>query len=230
MAHYSTFLIDLDHTLFDSDASESAAFDRAMAIAGSGRPGDYDKAFRRINLGLWARVERGELTPQRVRTLRFEMLVEEAGLEADPDLMADTYVEELGANGSLYPGAFELLEFLARRASLALLTNGLGEVQRARIERTGMGKLFDAVVISAEVGAAKPHTEIFDIAFGQLGGPEKDTALMVGDSLTSDIRGGANYGIATCWYNPKRHTAGPDDRISHEIHALAELRAYITVD
>jgi YjjG family noncanonical pyrimidine nucleotidase len=230
MARYSTVLIDLDHTLFDTQASEIVAFDLAMALAGVAEPAGYLEAFVRINLGLWARVELGELTPQRVRSLRFEMLVEEAGLDADAQAMSDAYVQGLGANGELYPGALDLLRYMAPRACVALLTNGLSEVQRARIERLGISDLFDAIVISAEVGAAKPHAEIFDIAFDRLGSPGKESALMVGDNLSADIGGGANYGIATCWYNPGRKAAAPDHRISHEIQALDELRAYIAVD
>ena len=224
---YSTFLIDLDHTLFDSDSSESAALRLAMSTAGITEADGYAADFRRINLGLWAMVERGEMIPQQVRTLRFEMLVQEAGLDADPQTMADAYVLGLGANGDLYSGALDVLEHLSRHASLSLLTNGLSEVQRIRVERTGIAEYFDSIVISAEVGVAKPHTGIFDIAFGQLGSPRKETVLMVGDSLSSDIQGGTNYGIATCWYNPYRTPAGPGDNISHEIHALEELHAYV---
>ena len=99
------------------------------------------------------------------------------------------------------------------QTSLALVTNGLSEVQRTRIERLDLGRYFDAVVISSEVGAAKPSTEIFDLAFELLGSPAKASALMVGDSLTSDIQGGINYGIATCWYNPNHHGAGESDRL-----------------
>lgn len=225
--HYSTFLIDLDHTIFDSDASESAALRQAMNAAGITEADGYAADFQRINFGLWAMVERGEMTPQQVRTLRFEKLVQETGLDADPYAMAEAYVLGLGANGDLYAGALDVLEHLSRHASLALLTNGLSEVQRTRVERTGIAAYFEAIVISAEVGVAKPHTEIFDIAFDQLGSPHKDTALMVGDSLSSDIQGGTNYGIATCWYNPHRKSARPSNSISHDIHALGELRAYV---
>ncbi len=227
IVQYSTFLIDLDHTLFDSDASESAALRLAMNIGGIMELDGYAADFRRINLELWALVEQGEMTPQQVRTLRFEILVQEAGLDADPRAMADAYVLGLGANGDLYSGALDVLEHLSRHASLSLLTNGLSEVQRTRVERTGIAEYFESIVISAEVGVAKPHTGIFDIAFGQLGSPRKETAVMVGDSLSSDIQGGTNYGIATCWYNPNRKAAGPGDNISHEIHALDELHAYV---
>lgn len=225
--HYSTLLIDLDHTLFDSDASETAALRQAMAVADIADPETHAADFRRINLELWARVERGEMTPQQVRIRRFERLVEETRLDADPFAMSDAYVVGLGASGELYDGAREVLESLRRHASLALLTNGLSEVQRARIKRTAIGEYFDAIIISAEVGASKPAARIFDIAFGKLGSPGKDTALMVGDNLVSDIGGGANYGIATCWYNPRQLQAGPDHRVHHEIASLGELSKFV---
>ena len=224
---YSTFLLDLDHTLFDSDASELAAFSKAMALTGIAAIDGHAEAFRRINLELWAAVERGELTPQQVKTLRFERLVSQAALEADHAAMAHAYVDGLAANGDLYPGARDVLALLREHAKLALVTNGLSEVQRVRLERTGILDLFDAVVISAEVGTAKPAREIFDIAFERLGNPDRDSAVMVGDNLASDILGGTRYGIATCWYNPQRRSAGPGDRVSHEIRALEELSGFI---
>ena len=109
------------------------------------------------------------------------------------------------------------------------MTNGLGEVQRARVERLGIGGFFDAIVISAEVGTAKPGTEIFDIVFEALDAPRKESTLMVGDSLSSDMQGGTNFGIATCWYNPKRQALRRDDLVSHEIQDLKELLGFVAV-
>jgi 2-haloacid dehalogenase len=104
-----------------------------------------------------------------------------------------------------------------------MVTNGLSDVQRARIERCGLDDYFDAVIISSEVGHTKPRGEIFDIAFERLGNPSRSSAVMIGDSLTSDIRGGSDYGIATCWYNPHGSPAGDSDVITHEVAALADL-------
>lgn len=223
---YTTILIDLDHTLLDSDASERAAFEQAMAVAGVATHEQYIADFQRINISLWAAVERGEMTPQLVRTRRFELLVEEAGFDVDPLPIADAYVAGLAANGGLYDGARDVLEYLSGHAALALVTNGLSEVQRARIARLDIGRYFKSIVISAEVGTAKPHAKIFDIVFDELGSPSRSSALMVGDSLSSDIRGGADYGVATCWYNPAGKAAGPADRVSHQVRELAELRQF----
>ena len=220
---YSTFLIDLDHTLFDTDASEVASFNDTLRVAGIADPEPLLGPYQRINLELWALVEEGEMRPQEVRTRRFERLVDEQSVDADPRQLADDFVTGLGTHGELYDGAFEVLDELSRQASLALITNGLSEVQRERIRRLGLDEFFEAIVISAEVGAAKPGTEIFDITFAALESPDRETALMVGDNLSSDIQGGINYGIATCWYNPHGKSAAGDDSIHHEIVDLREL-------
>ena len=129
----------------------------------------------------------------------------------------------MGSFGDLYPGARAVLEALAARSSLALVTNGLSAVQRARVERLALGPFFSAVVISGEVDTAKPGSRIFDLAFAALDWPEKETSLMIGDSLSSDIAGGAGYGIATCWYNPQGRAAPLDATVDHEIRSLDQL-------
>ena len=223
---YTTLLFDLDHTLLDSDASEAAAFELTLRAAGVDRPERYFAPFDAINRVLWAGVEKGEFSPNDVRRMRFEQLVAATGLDADPIAMADLYVAGLGANGDLYPGATEVLDDLTSAASLALVTNGIGEVQRARIARTGIERYFDAIVISGEVGASKPGTAIFDMTFDLLGSPPKWSALMVGDNESSDIEGGIRYGIDTCWY-------APDDAVAslthtHRISELAFLPGIVT--
>jgi YjjG family noncanonical pyrimidine nucleotidase len=221
---YSIFLLDLDHTLFDTDASEVAAFEQTMLAAGVEDPERYLRPYQEINRQMWAAVERGETSPNAIRTARFQRLVAEQGLDADPLQMADVYVAGLGANGELYDGAHEILRHLSANATLAMVTNGLSEVQRSRIERLGLAEYFEVVAISAELGVAKPAVEIFDFVFQSLGAPPKENAVMVGDNLSADIRGGANFGIATCWYNPKKRPSNGTDPSDHEIEDLDDLR------
>ena len=222
---YRTILLDLDHTLFDTEASEKIAFEQAMLSAGVPEAVAWFRTYQRINLELWSALERGELHPRMIRNLRLERLVAECGLDADPEIMADAFVAGLGAYGDLYAGARAVLEELASRASLALVSNGFGEVQRSRIARLGLDEYFDAVAISAEVGVAKPDSGIFDYVFESLGSPARQTAVMVGDNLSADIAGGANYGIATCWYNPGRRAVDSAHTIDHEIDDLQQLLA-----
>ncbi len=220
---YTTLLLDIDHTLHDSDTSETAAFAATLRNQGISDPMAHYRVYQEINLGLWAAVERGEILPQAVRSKRFELLMNKLGLDGDIEQMADDFVVGFATYGDLYPGTREVLDELVSRVSLALISNGMSEVQRPRIARLGIEHYFDAIVISAEVGTTKPGGKIFDIVFERLDNPPKDTVLMVGDSLSSDIKGGADYGIATCWYNPNGKTAGPEHHITHEIKTLSEL-------
>lgn len=219
---YTHVLLDLDHTLFDTDFSLESAFDDAMRVAGVEPDGHYP-IFDAINRALWQSVERGELTPPQVHIKRFVQFIATLELEADPHAMAEAFGQGLGARGDLYPGARELLEDLAGTVALALVTNGLSSVQRTRIERLGLGAYFEAVIISAEVGVSKPNTAIFDLTFAALDDPPRPATLMVGDSLSSDIAGGNNYGISTCWYNPHARPAEPDQPVTYTIATLDEL-------
>ncbi len=220
---YSTVLLDFDHTLLDSDTSEIEAYTLTLRNQGVAEPMQHFDTYKRINMGLWAAAERGEILPKDVKTARFEVMADELGRQWDVDQMAEDFVVGFASYGDLYPGAIELLEALRGRVLLALISNGLSEVQRPRIARLGIEQYFDAIVISAEVGTTKPGSKIFDITFDRLGNPPKDSAVIVGDRLSSDIRGGANYGIATCWYNPNGHSAGADDVVDHEIKSLDEV-------
>ena len=226
---YATLLLDLDHTLFDSDASEARAFAQALATVGIDAPARYFPTYDAINRGLWAAVERGELPTAAIKLVRWERLVATAALDADPQVLADAFLIGMGQHGDLYPGAREVLAALADRDDLALglVTNGLSEVQRARIARLELDAYFDAIVVSSEVGVAKPAPAIFDVAFAQLADPPRASAVMVGDSLTSDLRGGRAAGIATCWFNPHRKPAADRALIDHEIAALTELLALV---
>jgi YjjG family noncanonical pyrimidine nucleotidase len=225
---YSILLFDFDHTLFDSDASEAAAFARTLCEFGIEDPDSHFDDYKTINRTLWSAVEQGHIKANEVRTTRFERLTAEIGLDADPGAMADTFGHAMGVSGDLYPGTRPVLEQLAASATLAMVTNALSEIQRTRIERLDIDQYFDTIVISEEVGTSKPGTTIFDITFEQLENPAKDAALMIGDSLTSDIKGGSSYGLATCWYNPHGKCAGPDDQITHEITAMDQLLSLVS--
>jgi 2-haloacid dehalogenase len=218
---YPFVLLDLDHTLIDSATAEIDAFDLTLTSAGIKEPRQFLDTYLEINHALWSQVERGELQPNDVRSARFERFV--AAVELDIDFMdlSDAYGIALAEQSRLFPEARAVLEHLSAGATLALVTNGLSDVQRSRISLLDLEQYFDAIVISSEIGHTKPGAAIFDHTFQALGSPDKGLALMVGDSLTSDIRGGACYGIDTCWFNPDSST--PDgviptfaiDRLAH---------------
>ena len=224
---YPTVLLDLDHTLLDSDASLRLALTATLDDVGVANPTSHHHTFDELNRALWRQVEAGTMTPPQVHIERFRQLVDVLGLDSDPSVLAAHYGDALGRHGELYPGARDLLDRLADTgAAMALVTNGLSEVQRARISRLDLGPYFDAIVVSAEVGAAKPGGRIFDLTFEALGEPDRAGAVMVGDNLPSDIKGGVDYGISTCWYNP--HGRVHSDEIV-PTHAVTELGAILDV-
>ena len=225
---YPTLLFDLDHTLLDSDESERQAYAHTMATIGLADPDDHFVRYVDINRTMWRAVEAGEIEPAQVRHRRFERFIAELGLDADAHEMADAFVWGLAHHGELYDGALELLTSLAETHTLAIITNGLTSVQSTRIERLGIGDLFDAITISETVGMTKPRPGIFDATFAALGEPDRAGALMIGDSLTSDIAGGRNAGIDTCWYNPHAKPLADDDTVTHQIATLDEIRSIVS--
>jgi len=220
---YTTFLFDLDHTLLDSVESERRALAAALSRAGIADPLAHFPTYVAINRSLWDAVERGVMSPDDVRVARFEALLEQTGLSADPVALGDDYVRGLGSHGQLFPGTRSTLERLAQRAALGLVTNGIGEVQRARIERLELSPLFETVAISGELGISKPAAAIFEVALRGLGSPPRGNVVMVGDSLSADVQGAANCGIDACWFNPDRRPYPPDASIAHDIATLDEL-------
>ncbi len=222
---YTWFLFDADGTLFDYDKSEPVALANTFTQFGYTFDGAYLDAYHMINEQLWRDFERGAIEQERIKTLRFARLFAAVGLSPIPDVGAFSarYLENLGTCTTLIDGAESLIAALRGNLHLALITNGLHVVQRSRLERSSIGGAFEVVVISEEVGCSKPHPGIFDVAFARMGCPQKDEVLMIGDSLTSDIKGGSDYGIDTCWYNPAGAPRPTGMAITHEIRTLAEV-------
>lgn len=231
---YQGWFFDFDHTLFDSDASEALAFATAMEtndVVDSCDQLGLDQIFAiysAINRSLWDDVEAGRRTPNEVRGLRFERLAIDARLDADPTALAASFTWGMQEFGELYPGVHDVIGALRERGPVALVTNAISEIQRRRIERVGLAELFDAIVISSEVGVAKPAPAIFEYAFSMLAGSTLDglepaATLMVGDSLTSDMAGGRAAGLATCWYNPEGKPADEHVPVDHDVQQLEQL-------
>lgn len=221
---YDTVFIDADDTLFDYPRAEERAFSRTCARFGLADTPELRAAYRRINREQWRLLERGETDQATLRVERFRLLFEETGDRLDPEAVGKTYVEELSLGADLLPGAREICGYLAERYLLAMVTNGLADVQRSRLALSGLGDLVADLVISEEAGASKPDPRIFEYACGRTGRNDRGRMIMVGDSLESDIRGGAAFGIDTCWFNPRGIGNPTELRPTYEIRDLAELR------
>lgn len=232
MRGYRWLLFDADGTLFDYDAAEAAAL--AAAWAGTGLPllPELVDSYRRINAALWKSYEAGGISQTDLQIERFVRLIDELDGSrmdgpADANRLSLDYLDRLSQQTYLLSGARELLEWAHGRFRLALITNGIPDVQRPRIKRSGFDRFFPVVVISGEEGVAKPAAEIFDVALRRMGGPAREEILLIGDSLSSDIRGGVDYGIDTCWFNPAGRDLGDGPKPSYEIRQLGELREIV---
>lgn len=223
--HYQWLLLDADGTLFDYDRAEMQALRTTFEAAGHPFQASYSEAYRRINAGIWREFELGQITQELLRTRRFERLFDQVGLDLDLEPFSSAYLRNLALGVDLVDGAEELLRALHGCIGLALITNGLQDVQRPRLERSTIGGYFDVVVISEEVGAAKPDPAIFDVALARMGQPRRDQVLMVGDSLTSDVAGASRSGIDACWFNPGGLPLpqAPGVMVRYEIRELGEL-------
>ena len=222
---YTWFLFDADGTLFDYDKAEGAALSRTFAQFDHDFDAAYLDAYRTINGRLWRDFELGTIEQERIKVLRFERLLATIGLTSalDAPAFSARYLENLGNCTDLIDGAEPLIAALRDKVHLALITNGLQAVQRSRLAQSSIGSVFEVVVISEEVGCSKPRPGIFDVAFTRMGHPSKDEVLIIGDSLTSDIKGGYDYGIDTCWYNPSARLRALDVTPTYEVRVLSEL-------
>ncbi len=220
---YTWLFLDADGTLFDYARAEAGALE--MTFAGFKVPylPEYRPAYQHINAALWQQLEKGNITPGELQHKRFADLFSLYGLQLPVEAFSEQYLENLGKCSFLIEGAFETLAALHPACKMLVLTNGLSKVQRARLAGSPIEPFISALVISQEVGAAKPAAAIFDAAFAMVGNPAKTKVLMVGDSLTSDIRGGIQYGIDTCWFNPQGEPRPEDMPITYEIRSLPGL-------
>lgn len=224
MTHrYRWLLFDADGTLFDFEQAEAGALARTFVRFNLPLAPNTADAYRAINAQCWQALERGELTPAALRTRRFELLFEAVGLSADIERFSAAYLEALSEMAELIDGAAEALAALRGRYRFAIITNGLRAVQRGRIARSAIRDDIAALIISEEVGSAKPAPGIFDAAFAAMGQPDKRDVLMIGDSLSSDIRGACDYGIDACWFNPAGLPRPAGLPIAYEIGRLEEL-------
>jgi putative hydrolase of the HAD superfamily len=220
---YKYLLFDLDGTLFDYDYAEAQALKQTFFEFGIQYEDNFLEVYRKINHAIWNDFEAGKITQEKIKIKRFSELAHELELNYKSSNFSDSYLTNLSKGTHLIPGAEKTISKLSKKAELALITNGLTMVQKPRIGHSTIGQYFKLVVISEEIGYAKPGKEIFDHTLDKLDNPDKKDVLMIGDSLSSDITGGVNYGIATCWFNPKKFKRNEHPKPDYEIESLNDL-------
>ena len=224
-----TILWDVDGTLLDFLAAESAAVKACFRRFGLGECSDEMVArYSRLNVSYWERLETGELTKSQVLRGRFEDFFAAEGIAFDRiDEFNAAYQLSLGDTICYIDDSYELVASLRGRVKQYAVTNGTVTAQEKKLARSGLGALFDGVFISSRVGFEKPSSEYFERVFAAIGPVVKRETMIVGDSLTSDIRGGNNAGIVTCWYNPHGKVNDRGVRVDYEIRDLHEVEALL---
>lgn len=223
MIGYTSLFLDLDDTLLDFKAAEAYAIHRVLKNNSLPCDGEAVRTYSRINKGFWESFERGEIPKSAIFVGRFKKLLEVLGCKGDPSALSAEYGKGLSEGYFTVEGAFPLLDYLRDKGyKLYATTNGLSSTQHRRINGSGLAPYFDRVFVSEDSGYQKPEKEYFDYIITQI--PEKDRQkiLIVGDSQSSDILGGINAGIDTCWYNPARLKAKYTSK--YEIFSLSELK------
>ncbi len=224
---FQWLLFDADNTLLDFKQASRKAFWETLTEFELECNEERFVLYKKLNAGVWQEFEQKKITAERLRVKRFELFFE--ALEIEGVDAADSnrlFLENLVLHSEAYEGTVELLHALKQKYRISLVTNGLKEVQRPRLDKVRMTSLFDSIVVSDEIGVAKPDPAYFEVVFGSIPKPPgREEVLIIGDNLHSDIRGGQDFGIRTCWVSHGQHNdtgIQPDFEIESvlEIHAL----------
>ncbi|MCM3570526.1 YjjG family noncanonical pyrimidine nucleotidase [Neobacillus mesonae] len=220
---YETIIFDIDDTLFDFGKAEKNALQKAFSDFGMPKGEEqYRESYEKANKPLWRDLEQGMITLEELKVERFSRLFVHEELEVNAAEFSRVFLKYLGQGTYLVPGAVEVVSSLQDQ-QLAVITNGFGDVQKSRIAGSPLAHSFEQIIVSEDAGVQKPEKGIFEYAFSKLGISNTDKVLMVGDSLTSDIQGGVNAGIDTCWFNPNQKENTNVVKPTYEIRNLLDL-------
>ena len=215
--------LDLDDTILDFHKAERIAITKTIRQFGLEPTEEVLSRYHVINKWHWEQLELGTMTRDEVVENRFGALFAEYGVDADQAACARAYEENLSIGHYFLPGAEEAVDRLSKKYRLFLASNGTASVQKGRMTSANLYRFFEKVFVSQEIGHNKPSKAYFDACFAQIPGFDPTKAMIVGDSLTSDILGGIRAGIRTCWVNPNHDPGREDIRPDYEIEALYQL-------
>ena len=231
MKQYRYLLFDVDNTLLDFDKAEHEAMADSLRDHGFFADEAIIARYTHINRAHWEMLERGEMDRATLLWHRFKVLGEECGLSPlDPVAFARSYVEHLSHKSFLMDGALEVCEKLAEQYTLVAITNGNAGVQHGRFDPSPLFPLFKATFISEDVGYNKPSQEYFDAVLTALPDLDPARALVIGDSLSSDMAGGVRWGCDTCWLCPDEFRRSDAKKRGIELtHTIAHLRELLDI-
>lgn len=224
---YDIILFDADGTLMDFHRSEAEALREVMVAHGVDPTEENITLYSKKNRELWKMLELGKIEKDVLVYRRFELLLEATGVTGDAKKMSADYIDALCNKGYLIDGAEKLCRELLGKVRMYIVTNGVEKTQRGRYAICGIDDCFGDIFISGAIGAEKPSPVFFEYVADHIEGFDKSRTLIVGDSLTSDMRGGINFGIDTCWYNPAGEECPPDMKLTYVVSTLDDVKKVI---
>lgn len=217
-------LFDADDTLFDFPKASSQAFSAMCRAHDVPDTPEVRQIYHDINRVLWDAFDRGEVTKEFVTLERFVRFFRALGLDRDPAAANRDYLAALGSGVYPLPHAEEVCRLLVNRGHrLYIATNAVASVQRSRLQGSVFADLITDAFISEDAGASKPDPAYYAYVRSRIPGLTPENGLVIGDSLSTDIRGANNAGLPCCWYNPAGKARPEDLRIDYEIRDLREL-------
>ena len=216
-------LLDLDDTILDFKRSEAEGLRKTLRQFGIEPTDAIVARYSVINDAQWKLLELGKLTRFEVKRRRFTILFDELGVACDADAVWRCYEKALSENHFFFEGAEEFLSCMEGKYRMYIVSNGTTSVQNGRIASAGIAHYFEGIFLSEALGCVKPQKEFFDACFAEIPDFDASQAIILGDSLTSDVQGGINAGIRTCWFNPRGQAARDDIRPDFEVRTLAQF-------
>lgn len=223
MPKYTTLLFDADQTLLDFHRSEYEAVTDCLAAFSMPTDDETIAKYSEINTMYWKMLERGEIEKNKLYSARWQTFAQHYGYDIDAEKISQLYLDRLSEKAYVLDGAEQLCEALSKYCRLYIITNGNKNVQNGRMGKLSISRLFLDRFVSEEIGFEKPSVEYFNIVKSQIPNFDPKTTLVIGDSLTSDIQGGINAGLDTCWYNPQGKPAPENMRITYIVNKLSEI-------
>ncbi len=223
----TNLLFDLDNTILDFDQAERNALRHTLLALGIEPSDAILKRYHEINQAQWKLLEQGKITRSQLKVTRYQLLFREFHLDCSPKEAAHLYESRLGIGHYFVDGALELIRELYGSYRLHLCTNGTSKVQKSRIKSAGLEPYFENIFISEDIGFDKPSIQYFQFCFNRIPDFDRKKALIVGDSLSSDIQGGIQAGLKTVWFNPSRMPASLNITPDYEIDRIRDLLAVL---
>ncbi|PDZ48235.1 noncanonical pyrimidine nucleotidase, YjjG family [Bacillus sp. AFS094611] len=227
MKKYKTLLFDVDDTLLDFQKAEKVALRMLFEERGIPLTKEVEAQYKKINKSLWEAFEEGELNRDEVVNTRFSILLKEYGEEVDGILFENNYRSYLEEGNQLMQGAFELISQIQSEYDLYIVTNGISKTQDKRLRNAGLHPLFQDIFVSEDTGFQKPMKEYFEYVFERIPNFVPEEGLIIGDSLSADIKGGYVAGIDTCWFNPEKKLNDSEIVPTYEVQNFEELYALL---